>query len=456
MKSPTAKLPPPSSILIRDGRYVLTDKGPISNKSIYVNDRKILDIGDTKSLLRRHGVPDLTVDASTCIVMPGLVNNHSHIAMSLLRGYAEDLPLLEWLHRKIWPAEAKLSPEDIHLGALVGCAESLLSGTTTITTIYFYDHKGSEAHAIAETGIRGLVAHGIFDRTRKEGLAKTELLARDWHGHDSGRVRVATSPHAPYSCSPELLKEIESLRTHLNERYGSEYRVLNTLHVSEARNEVEEIEKRYRVDAKSGVAKYLDSLGVLNEETICAHSIHFSSGDYESMVRTKASIASCPVSNLKVGMGIADLPRAISSGLTVSLGTDGPASNNSLDMFETIKMASLLPKGTRGDTTLMDARTTFQLATIGGAKSMHVDQDAGSLATGKKADIVIVDLSAINSEPVYDPYSHLVYAAKASEVKDVIVDGRLLVQNRKLIHLNVERLKSLTNRAIKRLGFLPR
>ncbi|MCL5068345.1 MAG: amidohydrolase family protein, partial [Thaumarchaeota archaeon] len=288
MNSLVRKLPEPTSILIRNARFVLTNDGYVSSKSIFIQDRKIVDIGESEELVRKYGTPQDIIEADSCIVAPGLVNNHSHIAMSLLRGFAEDLPLLSWLRDKIWPAEAKLQPQDIYLGALIGCIESLLAGTTTITSIYFYSEHGSEAHAVSESGLRGVLAHGVFEWTAKEALAKTEEFVKHWHGHDEGRVRIATSPHAPYSCSPDLLKEIEDLRVSLNQRYGNEHRVLNTLHVSEARNERKEIEERYKISVKDGVARYLDGLGVLNAETICAHSIHLTDDDFASMKRTGA------------------------------------------------------------------------------------------------------------------------------------------------------------------------
>ena len=447
------KLPEPGSVLISDARFVLTNGGFLPNKSVYINDRKIVDIGDAGEIIGKYGTPEQVIDASTCILAPGLVNNHSHIAMSLLRGFAEDLPLLNWLRDKIWPAEAKLQPEDIYTGALLGCIESLLAGTTSITSVYFYDPNGSEAQAVAESGLRGMLAHGVFDWTEKEALVKTKEFVKHWHGHDQGRVRIATSPHAPYSCSPNLLRELEALRTELNQKYGSEYRILNTLHVSEARNESEEIESRYKVSAKSGVANYLEKTGVLNEDTICAHSIHLTEDDFKSMKMTGASIASCPVSNLKVGMGIANLPKAIANDVTVSLGTDGPASNNSLDMFETMKMASLLPKGFFGDTTLMKAKETFEIATLGGANSMHLSQEIGSIAKGKRADLILVDISKVHSTPLYDPYSHLVFSTKSSDVRHVLVDGRLLVKDRNVLHVDIEQLRKTAAKSIDRLGF---
>ena len=431
----------PHSLLIEDAKVALTPSGVAKHASILVSERKVKAIGDREEIKKQYGMWDETVNATECIAMPGLVNTHSHIAMSLLRGLAEDLPLMKWLQDRIWPLEKKLKPEQIELGAAVGAVEALLSGTTTMTSVYFYDRSGSEASALYDIGMRGLLAHGIFDWTEEPGLKKTEEFVQEWHGKDEGRIRVATSPHAPYSCSPDLLKKIEALRVKLNENHGRQYPVLNTIHVAEARTEAADIESKYKVPVDHGVASYLDSLGVLNSDTIAAHSIHLTEDDYIAFKKTGASIASCPVSNLKVGMGVADLPKALSEGITVGLGTDGPASNNTLDMFETMKMASLLSKGLKGDTTLMTAKDTFDLATVGGARALHQENAIGSLAPGMKADIVLLDLANVSALPFYDPYHHIVYSARSGHVRDVFVDGRQIVKSGEVLSVDMEKLR---------------
>lgn len=446
-------LPDQRSILIKDASFLITEAGVLKNRSIYVSEGLIKSIDETSELSTKFGRAELTVDASNSIVIPGLINNHSHVAMTLLRGYAEDLPLLSWLKDKVWPAESKLTSEDFYLGAIAGCVESLLAGTTSITSVYFYDPNGSEAEAALDIGIRGIFAHGIFDWTRETAFKRTSEMVQAFHGKDHGRIRIATSPHAPYSCSPELLKEIEQLRIELNSKYGKQYRVMNTLHVAEARTEPQEIESKYGVSVKKGVPTYLEKLGVLNSETICAHCIHLTENDIQAFKRTKASVASCPVSNLKVGMGAPDLPRLLANDVCVSLGTDGPASNNTLDMFETIKMSSLLSKGLRGDASLMGAQESFQSATLGGARSMNQESETGSLAIGKRADIIILDISNVRGSPLYSPFSHIAYSARAGDVRNVIVDGRVLVKDRELLTVDLQLLKkSLEKRALD-LGF---
>ncbi len=293
----------------------------------------------------------------------------------------------------------------------------------------------------------------VFDWTRESAAQKTEEMVKRFHGADEGRIRSATAPHTPYTCSPDLLKEIERLRVSMNEKYGEKYPVMNTLHVAEANNEAMDIQEKYKVPVKKGVASYLHSLGALNEFTIAAHCIHLTEDDIFAFKQSGASIASCPVSNLKVGMGVADLPKLITNGITVSLGTDGPASNNSLDMFETMKMASLLPKGLHGDTTLMNARQAFDAVTLGGARSMRQDSEIGSIAIGKRADIVIMNLTNAHSFPFYDAFSHLVYSAKSHDVRDVILDGRILVRDRKPVSIDMEKLEAEIETRVISLGF---
>jgi 5-methylthioadenosine/S-adenosylhomocysteine deaminase len=437
--------------LIENTTVTITSKGPVKDCSILISENGLIEkIGTRSEILRSSGEIEQVVDATKCLAMPGFINNHSHIAMTLLRGLAEDLPILNWLRDKIWPLEATLKPWQIEIGAAIGVAECLLSGTTTVNSNYFFSPSGSEASAAYNLGMRGFFSHGVFDWTAEQGLKLTEDFVASWHGKDSGRIRIETGAHSPYSCSPELLKRLEDLRSKLNEKYGSEYRVLSTIHVAEATTEADEIQQKYKVSAHAGIAAYLRSIGILNKDTIAAHAIHLLDDDFRAFKESGASIASCPVSNLKVGMGVADLPRDLSEGITVSLGTDGPASNNTLDMFETTKFASLLQKGLRGDTTALGSRVAFDIATAGGARSLQMD-NLGSLQEGMKADIVLVDLSTISATPFHDPYNHVVFSARAGDVRDVFVDGRWLVRNRSLASLDHEKLNQAVDAAVSEL-----
>lgn len=448
------KLPDPSPVLVRNAKLVLHESGPMREKSLFIDNRKIVAIGEDSDIVNRYGKGETTIDASGCIVMPGLINTHTHLAMSLLRGYAEDLALMDWLQKKIWPAEAKLTPEYIELGAALSVAEAMLAGTTSVLSMYFYDKAGSESAAIEKLGIRGVVTHAVFDRTMDSGISKFEELVRAYHGADDGRIRASTAPHSPYTCSPETLQKLESSRKELNGRYGSTYPILNSIHVAESPGEAKQVHETYKVDTSKGVAAYLKTLGVLNADTVAAHCTHLTETDYDALKSMNASIASCPTSNLKLGMGVADLRAASAHGINISLGTDGPASNNSLDMFEEMKLASILQKSTHSDTTLFPAKSVFDMATINGARALHQQGDIGSIATGKRADIVVMDVSQPHSLPLYDAYSHIIFSAKAADVKHVIIDGRVTVLDRNVVALDTERLTSELDKALQELKTL--
>jgi 5-methylthioadenosine/S-adenosylhomocysteine deaminase len=456
MASYYRRLPQPSTILIRNPRFIITEYGVATNSSILVEDRRIRMIASEGEIRKICKERLETIDASGCLVIPGLVDTHSHLAMSLLRGYAEDLPLMSWLKERIWPAEAKLRPEHIELGATLGAAEMATSGITSAVSMYFYDKAGSEASAMYRVGIRGIATHSVFEWTKGDALQKTEAMVKEWHGRDEGRIRVATSPHAPYTCGPQLLKDIEAKRQELNEKYGSEYRILNTTHVAETSTEADEIKATYGVSAKDGIAVYLDGLGAINNETIAAHAVHLSDLDMKVFKRRSASIASCPLSNLKLGAGIAGISKCMAAGINVSLGTDGAASSNLLDMFEAMKIASLLQKDASGDLTVMNAKQSFESATINGAKAMHQESAIGGLKEGKRADIVIMALKSPNAIPVYNPYSYLAFSAKSGDVRDVIVDGRVIVRDGVLLTVDIDKLGLEVESAAEELGLKPK
>jgi 5-methylthioadenosine/S-adenosylhomocysteine deaminase len=439
------------AILIRDARYVVTEAGIVENSSLLVEDRRIKKIGKEKALRGIYKGRIETVDAKNCIVMPGLVNAHAHMGMGLLKGYAEDMPLTEWLKNKIWPAEAKLKPEHIELGAALSAAEMLMSGTTSVVSMYFYDKKGSEADAVLNSGMRGVLGHTVFDWTKEQAIKKTREFVRKFHGKDAGRIRIATSPHSAYNCSPKLLKELEQERNELNEEYGHAHRIINTLHVARSGEEAREISRKYNVYTRNGVAAYLDKLGVL-KDTIGADCTYVSERDLISMRSNGASIASCPLSSLKLGSGIGSISRAITKGVNVGLGTEGSASGNLLNMFEVMKFASLLQKGINKDPTLMNARLSFDAATVNGARAMKQQNEIGTIKIGKKADIVIMSIESPHAFPIYDPYNYLVYASKNTDIKDVIVDGRLVVRDRKLLTLDLRRINKAVMAAVKEIG----
>jgi len=405
--------------------------------AVVVEGERIVDVGGAEEILRRYPRYE-QIDARGTVIIPGLVNAHTHVAMNLLRGYAEDLPLLDWLQKRIWPVEAKLTPEDIEIGATLGIYEALLSGTTTINTQYFYSEEGSEAHAILKTGIRGVVGHGFFERTKEVGLRTTEEMVKKWHGRE-GRIRVSVNPHAPYSTGPSAYKEAHELALRLNEEYGSEGRIVVHTHLAESLGEADLVKKIFGASFEGGAVSYLDSLGVLDELTVAAHVIHTSDEEIGVLARKGVSCVLNPISNLKIGMGIAPYPKLRRSGVVVGLGTDGAASNNTLDMFESMKILPLLHKGITGDTTLVPAKEAFEVATVGGARALKWSDEIGLIKRGYRADIVVLQARKMNAKPLYNVYNHLVYSVRAGDVLHVFVDGRQLVENGKIVGLDEER-----------------
>jgi len=419
-----------------EGGTVLTPRGPVRNGAIAIEGNRIEGVGRAEDIRRNFSQLE-RLDSRGCLVIPGLVNSHTHCAMTLMRGYAEGMSLMDWLN-SIWKVEAKLTPQDIELGAQLGAYEALLSGTTTLNSQYFYSDEASEVHAFVKTGIRAVVGHGFFERTRETGLKLTERMARRWHGADGGRIRISVNPHAPYSTGPDTYVEAVQLARKLNGELGDKGRVIVHTHVAEAADEVKQVEENFNVDASGGIVKYLDGLGVLSDLMVAAHVIHLSDDEVEILGAKGVAVALSPVSNLKLAMGVAPYAKFRAAGLRVGLGTDGPASNNSLDMFESAKVLSLIEKQTMGDPSAVGSQEAFYLATMGSARAIGWGEEIGALERGYRADVVILDAGGLHSIPLYDEYDHLVYSAKSSDVRDVFVDGRQLVERGKIIGLEYE------------------
>jgi len=416
-----------------EGGTILTPRGPVRNGSVAIEGNKIVCVGRAEDVKRSFSHLD-KLDSKGCLVIPGLVNSHTHCAMTLMRGYAEGMSLMDWLN-SIWRVEAKLTPQDIELGAELGAYEALLSGTTTLNSQYFYSDEASEAHAFAKTGIRAVVGHGFFERTRDAGLKLTERMAKRWHGAEGGRIRVSVNPHAPYSTGPNTYVEAVQLARKLNEELGDRGRVIVHTHVAEAPDEAKRVKENFKVDASGGVVKYLDGLGVLSDLMVAAHAIHLSDDEVRILEAKGVAVVLNPVSNLKLAMGIAPYAKFKAAGLRVGLGTDGPASNNSLDMFESAKVLSLIEKQTMSDPSAVGSREAFYLATTGGARAIGWSEEIGALEKGYRADVVILDARGMHSVPIYDEYDHLIYSAKSGDVRDVFVDGRQLVERGRIVGL---------------------
>jgi len=419
----------------------------IKDGAVVVEDKTIVDVGKTSEILGKYPRGYERINAKGKVVIPGLVNTHQHAAMSLLRGYADDLPLQEWLEKWIWPLEQHMTAHDIYVGALLTAVESVLGGTTTVNTMYHYMPDENEAKAFADVGARAVVGHVCFSWRKKEDRKALEDLAKNWHRKADGLIRVSVDPHAPYTVDPEYMRELKVLCGELNEKYSSEKApIFWHIHVAETSDEPEKIRKAFNVSLNGGVMEYLDSLGVLDNHVVAAHCVALTDKDIAVMKRRGVKASHNPISNLKLASGISPVPKMLEQNVTVSLGTDSPSSNNSADMFEVMKMAALLHKGVNKNPTLMPATQVLGLATIEGARALSWDSEIGSIEVGKKADLAIIDFAKPHLCPVHNEISHLVYAAKATDVETVIVNGKIVVENRRLTTANCEEVMEMAEK----------
>ena len=420
--------------LVVGGTILTMEPGsePIPDGAVAVADGKIAAVGLAEDLLEIAPTGEV-VNAGGCLILPGFVNTHSHLAMTLLRGLADDLPLMQWLEDHIWPAEkAHINREAVRLGTELAVAEQLLAGVTTTTDMYFF---GNEVAAVlAEAGMRGVIAESLIDfatprcQTPEEMMEKQRELADEYRDHPL--ITPSVAAHAPYTVSAgNLVKEAE-----LAEELG----VTMQIHLSETRWEVE---KLLEEKGRSPVA-YLADLGVLSDRTIAAHCVHVSPQDIDILVDFEVGVSHNPVSNLKLASGVSPVPAMAEAGVKLGIGTDGAASNNTLDVLRDMQLAALLHKGVTGDPTVLPARSMVEMATIGGARVLGLDAEIGTLAEGKQADLLCLAVDSPHAIPVFDPWSHIVFAARAADVRHVLVGGQLVVGNRKLNTLDLERIEA--------------
>jgi 5-methylthioadenosine/S-adenosylhomocysteine deaminase len=372
-----------------------------------------------------------TIDGTGCMIMPGLINAHLHAPMTLFRGLADDLPLNSWLEEHIFPAEGKwVSGEFVYGGTLLACAEMIRSGTTTFCDGYFFEDQA--ARAALQSGMRGLAAQGILDFPTPDSPSPAEAIKRiksfiqDYSG--SQLIKPAIFAHTTYTCSPNLLKECRSLA----DRYG----VPLVIHLSESQNEVKEVMKKYG----RRPLDHLENLGLLTSPLIACHCVWLTGEEMDLLARRKVRVVHNPESNMKLASGVAPVPDLLARGVAVGLGTDGCASNNNLDLFQEMDFAAKLHKVHRLDPTVMPSSTVLEMATLGGARVLGMEKEIGSLEAGKKADVIVLELNRPHLQPMYNPVSHLVYSATGADVRDVIIDGKLIMENRKLLTLDEEEI----------------
>jgi 5-methylthioadenosine/S-adenosylhomocysteine deaminase len=429
MMQETASPGPEPVSLIVQGAWVLTMNPRhevFSPGAVALKGAEIVAVGPPAELRRRYA-PARVLDYPQGLILPGLINAHTHAAMALFRGLADDLPLEEWLNKYIFPAESRLNGDFVYWGTKLAVAEMLLSGTTTFTDMYlFADHV---ARAAAETGIRAVVGEVLYDFPSPNygppaaGLKFSEDLYRTWQDHPL--IQVAIQPHAVYTCSPELLQQCGELAARCDTRLIT--------HLSETHREVEDCQARY---GATPVA-HLHRLGLLNHRLLADHAVVLSEADKELLAASGAGVAHCPESNMKLASGIAPVADLLRRGVPVGLGTDGCASNNNLDLIQEMDTAAKVQKVHCLDPTVLPAPTALSLATSGGARVLGLDKEVGSLAPGLKGDLIVIDLDQPHLTPLYDPYSHLVYAATGADVQTVLVHGRIVVQDRRLLSFDL-------------------
>ncbi len=373
----------------------------------------------------REGVRGEVILAGGKVAMPGLVNAHTHAAMTIVRGYADDLNLQDWL-TQVWAVEARMSPEDIYWGTQLALAEMIRGGTIAFADMYF--HMEHVARAVADAGMRVALSPGLLgilpgaDRV----LAEAEALAREWHGAEGGRIRVILGPHAPYTCPPEYLRKV----TDSAARLGLGVHI----HLSETRREVQDSLRQY---GKAPI-ELAHSNGLFEVPVLAAHCVHATEREIDILAETGAWVAHNMGSNLKLGSGIAPIPRMLSRGVRVALGTDGAGSNNNLDMFEEIYLAATVHKGLHEDPTLMPAQQVLSLATRAGALALGFE-DVGILKPGYQADFLLVSLRKPHLVPAHSVISNLVYSARSADVEGVFVAGRPLMLNGQLLTIDEEK-----------------
>lgn len=373
-----------------------------------------------------------TVDAKGAVLLPGLVNTHTHLPMSIFRGLADDLPLMTWLNEHMFPAEAAhVGPDSVRVGTLLSCAELLLSGTTTCCDGYFYEEVA--AQAVQEAGIRAVLGQGVVDFPAPgvpepgENVSHAVGFVEKWRDRFP-LITPSIFCHSPYTCGADTLKKAKAA--------ANEKGVLFQIHAAETRAEHAQIQEAHGL---SPIA-YLDGLGVLDEKTLLVHTIWVDRKDIALIAGRNAPVSVTTESEMKLASGIAPIPDFLEAGIRVGLGTDGCASNNDQDMFQEMDMTAKLHKVNRLNPTVMDARSVLRLATLGGAEALGMGARIGSLEVGKQADLIVIDTRSPHLIPVYSPVSHVVYAACGADVRDVMVAGRWRVKNRVLVTFDVEEI----------------
>ena len=419
-----------ADLLVTNGIVMTMDPHDrvIENGAVTVCGDTIISVGpaaDAETIDAKE-----TIDAGGGIIMPGLVNTHTHAAMTLFRGLADDLPLMTWLNDHIFPAEALLDPEKVYAGTLLGCAEMILAGTTCFCDMYLFED--AVARAAKAAGMRAVVGEVLYDFPSpnygpiESGFDYTRRLIEAWR--NDPLITIAVEPHSPYLCAPDLLTEAADI--------AREHRVPLVIHLSETQREVHDIQQRYGATPVG----HLANLGILDANLLACHCVVLSDRDMDLLLQDDVKVSHNPESNMKLAAGVSPVAELVKRGVCTGLGTDGCSSNNNLDLFAEMDVAAKLHKADRMDPTVMDAATVLRMATLDGARALGLDHITGSIESGKKADIIVIDTRKPHLTPMYHPASHLVYSVGGSDVSATVVAGRVLMKNRRLLHMDLEKV----------------
>lgn len=434
------------TLLIKDGTIVtMNPKRDIFEGDILVADGRIQFMGHDPDIKA-----DKEINAYGKVIIPGLIQSHVHLTQALFRGQGDDLELMDWLKKRIWPLEGAHDSESNYYSAKLGISELIKGATTTVVDMESVHHTDSAIDAIYESGIRAITGKCMMDygadvpstmmERTEDSIEESLYLLNKWHMKDNGRIRYAFAPRFVVSCTEELLMRVRDLA-------GENNAMIHT-HASENLGEIEFVMK----DRGMRNISYLKKIGLTGSNLILAHCIWLDDDEMKILAETGTKVAHCPNSNLKLASGIAKIPEMMKMGINVSIGADGAPCNNNMDMFNEMRTAALIQKGRLLDSTVMPAETIFELATLGGAKAIGLEDEIGSLEIGKKADLAILDLDNIHTAPSMEVnlISRVVYSAKASDVITTIVDGKILMEDRMLKTLNEEEIKDNCNRLISR------
>ncbi|RJX28057.1 MAG: amidohydrolase [Desulfurivibrio sp.] len=412
----------------------------IEDGAVAVCGATIAAVGPASELRRQYQATE-TLTLPRALIMPGLINVHTHAAMSCMRGLADDLPLMTWLQEHIFPVEGRLTGEMVYHASLLSMVEMIKSGTTSFCDMYLF--AGDVARAADRSGMRAWLGEVLYDFPSPNygelaaGFAYVEALAQRYKDHPL--LNITMDPHSVYTCAPDLLVALKDKAMAHDCPY--------VIHLSETADEVETVRKRY---GKTPV-NHLEALGLLDGRVIADHCVVLSAGEIDLLSRRQVKVAHCPESNMKLASGVAPVPELLAAGVTVGLGTDGSASNNNVDLFAEMDMAAKLHKVHRLDPTVMTARQTLQMATMGGARVLGAEREIGSLEPGKKADLIVLDLDQPHLTPMYNIASHLVYAAKGSDVVHSLINGRIVMRDRQLTALDEREIMARANEMSRRL-----